>query len=255
MAKGDAKRVSWRRVGICLAIIFAALWLLDLAIPSVSTWWLARHVDVDDPIVALVPQQLKDTGVADLKDGMVITHFGYSIQVPWTKATVVKDYTSVEATGFEDGSSLLMFNPGDHLDMLTTQSGNATAAREGLRSLLGDQAMKSHFDYARAEFNARPGEVSLFHSRRSNTRSYMLLTMKSLDIQKGVTEIYTISSPNLRGFQFGDPHLSPMFIELLLFDGHDRALKLIFKGPRGGTRLFLTQEQINAMVASMRPVA
>jgi hypothetical protein len=246
--------VSWRRVGVCLAIIFAALWLLDVVVTHVSVWRIARQVGLDDPIVTLVPQPLRDKSIANLKDGMTIARFGYSVQVPWAKAKVVKDYPSVAVRGFEDGSSLMIFNPADHIDVLTMHSGNEAAVREAYRPLLGDQATKSHFGYAQVELNTRPGEVSLFHSRRSNARSYMLLSMKSLDIPKGVTEIYTISSPSLRGFQFGDPQLSPTFIELLLFDGRDRALELIFKGPRGGTRPVLTQEQINAMVASMRPV-
>ena len=81
----------------------------------------------------------------------------------------------------------------------------------------------------------------------------MLLTMKSMDIPEGTTVIYSVTDAHIRGFQFGDPKKEPMLIQLLLFDDHDRAMKLTLKGPRGSTQPVLTQEQINAIIASVRP--
>jgi hypothetical protein len=249
MAGKDTKRVSWKRIGLCLAIIFAALWLMLILQAQLSAWWIARQVGRDHPIAELLPQPLKDNNIADLKDGMAISRFGYSVQVPWVKAKAVKDWKSAAVIHFEGDTGLVITNPSNYLDLLT----NDAAYRNALRPLLGDQATKSHLDYLQVELNARPEAVSIFNSRHFNARLYLLLAMKSLAIPEGTTVIYTLKSPSLNGFQFGDPGKSPTKVQLVLFDRADRALTLTIRGATNGTRPALTQEQINAIVASIRP--
>jgi len=260
-------QTSWKRIGtglrrmliglvlLCVLLLQVAvmIWELQPVIAHVMLWHTAREIALENPNVALMPQPLADTRVGTLKDGMSISCFGYVIQVPWATTKVMKDFKTVAIFGFADGSSLQIFDPADHMDMLKATPADEAAQREGLRPLLGDDAVRSHYDYANAELYARPNEIAFFHSRHRNARAMMLLTMKSMDIPEGTTVIYSVTDAHIRGFQFGDPKKVPMLIQLLLFDDHDRAMKLTLKGPRGSTQPVLTQEQINAIIASVRP--
>jgi hypothetical protein len=246
-------RTSWKRVVLVLLSTFVGLWLLLLVVAHVSMWNLARGFARDNPIVAMTPQPLKDTTVADLKGGVIIHCFGYSVQVPWTKTKVVRDWKDMSFRSFDDGPTVVLE---DHpTDILTSPAGEEASTRKAWGSLLGDHATRSHYDYAAVELNTRPSDVSFFHSRHANFRDYMLLVMKSVEIPHDSSAIYSIAAGQFRGFQFGDPQKLPSSVELLLFDGHDRALKLTLRGPKDGTRPALTQEQINGIVASIKPAA
>ena len=237
MAEMKWWQTSWKRIGaglgrtfigllmLCLLLfqITVMLWELQPAIAYVILWHTMRQIALENPNIGLMPQPLADTRVGTLNDGMFIHRFGYGVRVPWAATKVVKDFKTAAIFGFEDGSSLLMFDPADHIDMLKAAPSDEAALREELRPLLGDDAVRSHYDYANAELNTRPNELSLFHSRRRNARAMMLLSMKSMEIPSEATAIYSIKGSHLRGFQFGDPKKTPTFINLLLFDDQDRA--------------------------------
>jgi hypothetical protein len=241
-----------KRIGLCVVLPIAGLWLLYVPAMHVIAWYFAHQAGKENPVTALVPKTLVDRSMVDLKDGTTVSRFGYIAQFPWAKTTVVRDFKSISMMSFEDGPSLIMENPAAHMDMLDTAPEQERVYRDDLRVLLGDEATRSHYHYAKAELKASPEDVSFFASRRNNARVMMLLTMKSLDTPNGSTAIYDIAAPGIRGFQFGDPQKGPTRAELLLFDGHDRALKMIFSGPGGGAKPALTQGQINAILASVK---
>jgi hypothetical protein len=232
-------------------LTFVGLWLVVVAYLHLAVWYEAKQIGDLDPKETLVPQPLPNHSVADLEEGMTISRFGYSVRLPWAKAKMVKDFKSVTAIGFDNGSSILISNPSDRWDLLAEGANNARASAE-LKALIGDQATSSHYEYARAELEASPKDVSFFRSRRQDARAMMLLPMKFIEIPEGVTAIYEIHGGQTKGFQFGDPRKAPTFVELLLFDDDDHVLKLIIKGPKGSTGPVLTQPQVNAIAASVR---
>jgi hypothetical protein len=237
-----------------LVLVVGVIAEFRLIEPDIKYWMYQDEIHEivkDSPVVSFVPQPVKDSSVADLKDGLRITQFGYSVQVPRMRIVFSKEYKTISMRKFEDGLSMILFDPADHMDMLRSTSGNEAAMREGLRPLLGDQAVRSHYDYAVAEMNVLPADVSFFHSRKSVARAGILLSMKSLDVPKGSTVIYSVVSSNLKGFQFGDPQKLPMRVNLLLFDEKDRPIAITIAGPRDETEPVLTQAQINAIIASI----
>jgi hypothetical protein len=244
--------VRWTRVVGLLLIVWVGLWVLMLPAAHIMAWYTAKSVVKDDPRAALELQALPDSRVGALGDGLTVSRFGYSFQVPWTKAVTQNDWKTVYVMGFEDGSSLMIEDPANHMDILSAAHENEAEVRKGLQQLLGEDAVRSHYEYAEAELGTLPAEISFFHSRRRNARAMTLLMMKSLEIPEKAGVIYNVSSAQVRGFQFGDPGKAPTLVELLLFDKHDRALKLTLRGPRGGMTPVLTQEQINGVVASVR---
>jgi hypothetical protein len=68
-----------------------------------------------------------------------------------------------------------------------------------------------------------------------------------------IRPIYTIASGEFSGFQFGDPNIPPYDTRIDLFDAANRHPAFDISGLEGHGQV-VTQEEINAMVASIRPV-
>lgn len=255
--KKQRQRPSWRRVAAMLLFTICALYLGMWLISQFTLWKEAKEVAVFNPAEALTPVALTDTSIASIDSGTRIDRFGYSFQIPSEKVKLSHDYKGMTMFKFEDGLFLLIDEPSGYMDFLSpldkSKPQERLQASTELADLIGPEAVRSHYDYTLTELNARPSEISLFHSRRTNARVLVLLTGKSMAMQQGTTAIYRISTANFRGFQFGDPHLAPTSIELLLFDAHDQPLKLLLKASKEGRQLLLTQPQINAIIASIHP--
>ena len=113
-----------------------------------------------------------------------------------------------------------------------------------------------------ASMFATPKQVEWWRFRSSeNERVNCLLTLKfgallqfhSLHSENA--PIYTIAHGDYHGFQLGSPSIAPYDVHLDLFDSADRYFAFeVTTGPNSSGRL-LTQEEINAMVASIRPVS
>jgi hypothetical protein len=65
-------------------------------------------------------------------------------------------------------------------------------------------------------------------------------------------DIYTIEAGGMRGFQLGDPAKPPYRVQLHLYDEADRHIRIDI-GALGPEGYPLTQAELNAMVASIRP--
>jgi hypothetical protein len=253
MAKNKWWRVSWKRVGLTLLLIFVGLWLLYPLTMDLLVLYFAHETAREHPLVALVPQLLTDTRRADLRDGVTVSRFGYSLQVPWTKVKAKNDLKTVTMVDFDDGSRMLLFDPATQADMVSQMGELKPAQAKIMREVFSNGELTSHYDFAKATLEANPTDISIFHSRTRNTRTLTLLETKFLYIVQDPSAIYSVSAGRMRGFQSGDPQKSPMFIQLFLFDPKDHMLQLILNGPRGSTQPVLTQEQINAIIASVRP--
>ncbi len=250
MVKAWWRRTSWKRVVLCILLTFLGLWIVAIGFDHVHMWNLTRDIAGSDSRLKLVPQSLPDRSLADIHGGVMLNRFGYSLQVPWKNLMGAKDFKGATFFTFDDGS-LLIESPTSYFDMITSASNDSNAMRDGFRPILGDEATRSHYDYAKAELETRPSDASFFSL--SNRRVYLLLAMKPVAIPPSSTAIFSINMNGLRGFQFGDPTKIPTVIKLLLFDEQDRALRVTLRGSTDSRQPVLTQEQINAIVASIRP--
>lgn len=100
-------------------------------------------------------------------------------------------------------------------------------------------------------------EVSFFQ----NKRAALLLFLKFVALTeyspvRALTShprpIYTVAFGRFRGFQLGSPDTPPYDAHIDLFDGGDLHLSFDIDGLEGHGQV-LTQQDINAMVASVRP--
>lgn len=128
--------------------------------------------------------------------------------------------------------------------------------------LLSHEMLHSQFKLTQAAMLATPEQVKWWRFRSSqNERASLLLLLKFVALTESppvhalaTRPIYTIASGEFRGFQFGNPDLPPYDARIDLFDGADRHLAFDIWGVEGHGQV-LTQEEINAMLASIRPVS
>ncbi|HSY36254.1 MAG TPA: hypothetical protein VK814_10930 [Acidobacteriaceae bacterium] len=247
MAGKDTKRVSWKRIGLCLAIIYAAGWLALLLTQHIEVWYFARE-KARDPKAAIMPQRLSNTAVAALK-GAEVSDFGYVFDLPWKVSTRTGART-VSTLKLENGTEVLLTDlRGLPLGLASIEK-DTPAEAAAFRSVYGSLAQGSRFQWTQAELNASPSDVSFWHSTSSNARALTMLMLKDAVVQRAKV-IYTVSAGGVHGFQLGDPQqpISPVFLRL--FDTNDRELWMILRRAPNGVGF--TQEQINAIVASIRP--
>lgn len=250
MTKGDAKRVSWQRVGICLVIIFAALWLAYSLTMHVGVWYLARK-EARDVRASIMPRGLSNTGVADLKGGAEASTFGYVFDVPW-KVLKRSDWKTGSRLMFGNGTEIAIFDEKGDAAGLDTLKKSTPSEAAAYRFLYGKLASGSRYQWLQAELDASPSDVSFWRSRNSNVRALVFMMQKNGDIQKAKV-VYSVAAGGMHGFQFGDPRQPVSPVWLKLFDANDREIWVLLHPAPNGTGF--TQEQINAMVASMRPIA
>ena len=127
------------------------------------------------------------------------------------------------------------------------------------QKLLSQPILHSKFRLMETALSATPAQVKWWRFRSTeNERIIYLLTLKFsalLELESLhplQSPFYSISVGKLRGFQLGSPTLAPCDVHLDLFDQDDRYFALDFVGPDGHGPL-VTQEQINAIVASLGP--
>jgi hypothetical protein len=250
MASSGAKQVSWKRVGLCLAIIFAAGWLALLLTLHIGVWYIARKT-ARDPMASITPQRLSNTGVADLKDGEEVSAFGYVFDLPWKvlKRSDARTGTLSMLT-LRNGTQItisLVQNAGMGPDLIANSTPGQAAA---FRSMYRPTALASRYGWLEAELGSTPADISFWRSRRRTAGALTFMMLKESVIGKAKV-VYTIAGGGMRGFQIGDPLQPTPAVWLRLFDEKDQPFWILLRRAQNGVGF--TQEQINAIVASIRP--
>lgn len=247
----SAWSVSWKRVGIALLIVFAVLGSAGLVALYMEPWYFAREISLDDPHLKTVPVSVIDKSVAKLT-GPRIDRFEFSFQVPWTDVDTTKDLRMASVVTFKHGQGILVFNPLNALSGVKLMKGTTSDQTEQMKRLLGARALSSDYDLMAATLAATPAQVKWWAPRSENVRIMVLLGHKSMEMLD-FGAVYKISSDEVRGFQFGNPAVAPYKVTLDLYDVNNRRYQIMITDhdPHGP---FLSQGEVNAIVASFRPI-
>ncbi len=245
-SRPHTQQVSWKRVGLCLLAIFAALYLLVAAVDHIFVWHLARSEAAEANHIT--PQPLTNQNADPLNDGETIDCFGYSLRVPWKIATHTEAKT-VATFQFVNGASISLADMrGDTLGPGLLENANAKEVAR-LKVMYGSKTLSSRYEFLRAELTTSPDEVSFWHSNLS-TAGTLTLLMERQGLLQRANKVYTIATPHLRGFQIN--HANAATIHLIVFDAKDRELWVLCHPPTNST---MTQSQINGMLASIDPIS
>ena len=207
-----------------------------------------------DPRLSLVPVDLP-TKAEGLLSNATIDRYGFRVPLPNEEIgrTFQGDLNTI--VSFRNGGFLMIHNPSRNSGILEIATGDKQTEK-----LLGQELIRSKFNLMQAAMSATPGQVNWWRLRTlENKRVEFLLLIKSLVLFASphsltLDPIYPISAGAFRGFQIGNPDLAPYEAHLDLFDGTDRRFALDVSGQEGHGRV-LTQAEINAMVASMKPIS
>ena len=245
MQSKGKQRVSWKRIGLALV----ALWVVGQIGEDVIYWHGARSA-AGDPAAAIVPQTLPDKALADLSSGTAVMLVGTSLRVPWTAVTSRFEKRDFARINFADGHKVTLIAMGGVADALSM--GKTEEMESSIRAF-GQKAVRSNYEMEKEKLDASPKDVSILNSPTENVRLAILLRLKRIEMGDEKAS-YVVGSERVHGFQIGDPAERNM-VQLMLFDAEDREMWVIVSGPKPGLVGALTQEQLNAIVASIVPPA
>ena len=222
---------------------------------AIAPWLASQRMRKFEPRLSLVPVDLPFKAEVPLHNG-TIDRYGY--RVPFPNEEIAKTYQGdlITEVSFSNGGFLTIHNPSRNSGVLEIAITDKHAER-----LLGKELFQSKFKLMQAAMWATPEQVKWWRFRNSeNERAhYLLLTKFVVVFPSGgspptLRPIYSVSAGVFRGFQIGDPNVSPYEAHLDLFDGTDRHFAFDVGGPEGHGQV-LTQAEINAMVASIQPIS
>lgn len=259
--------VRWRlagrtisRIAIVLGKIISVLCLVAAiaygVIYLLAPWLGSRGMFKVDPRLSIVPKELPTKATAPLSN---VTIDSYDFRVPLPNEEVTRTIRGdlITMVLFRKDGNLMIHNPSRESGILEITTSDKRAER-----WVGQVAIHSKFKLMQAAMWTTPEQAKWwrFHNLANERVEYLLGTKFFLLTGIGsryaftLGPIYTISAGGFRGFQIGNADVAPYDAHLDLFDGSDRHLVVDVQGPEGHGQV-LTQAEINAVVASIRPIS
>jgi hypothetical protein len=203
--------------------------------------------------LSIIPVSLSSKVEVPLSNSC-IDHNGFKFLLPNQEIVHTFESERMTTIRFRNGGLLMVPNTLQDAELFTLVNGDKRAER-----LLGQEILHSKFKLMEAAMSVTPEQVKWWNFRSSqNEREELLLVTKFIALSHSfslhsftIRPIYTIAFGDFRGFQFGNPDISPYDTHLDVFDGTDRHFEFDIAGPEGHGQV-LTQEEINSLVASIR---
>lgn len=243
--------VSGKIIGLLLLVAALGGGLLYLLQP----WLSSQHLGKTDPQLSIIPVSIPSKDEAPLSNSS-IEHYGFMFRLP--NKGIARTIEQTTLVRFPNG--ILEFpRPSRYEGSLLF---TAVHSDNDAKKLLSQEMLHSQFKVLQAAMLATPEQVKWWRFRSSqNRRAALLLVSKFVALTEsspghlfGIRPIYAIASGEFHGFQLGNPDVPPYDARIDLFDGADRHLAFDIWGSEGHGQV-LTQEEINAMVASIRPAS
>jgi hypothetical protein len=237
---------------VLLVILGTPLLLFDASLLvqyQLSPWSTARDLAASYPYLDRIPIVPPDKSVAILQ-GERIERFGFSMHLPWKD--IYRDTTLQDV-------ALISSNNGGAIEIHPASARHDSGATmrlmaDEVAALRDNQSLRTNYALTVAAMGAKPAQVKWWKTRGQNAKDVNLLLMKLLVESDCQGPLYAIQFGEMRGFQPGNPSAAPYCAKLDLFDGADRLYEIrIDEYPERAP--VITQAEINAMVASVRPIS
>jgi hypothetical protein len=175
---------------------------------------------------------------------------GYAFQVPWDDVDTHKSTKSSSSVRFKSGIFVFAMAPTSDLGFA---SGSRKLPDDKMRVLLrvfGEGAMRSDYQFLTDELQETPDQIRWW-ARSRNVKASILLGLKWTEVSSSEA-VFRIDGGDLKGFEFIDSESTPRMVKLKLFDRAEQLYEVLIASP--ATAPPITQPDINAIVASMRPI-
>jgi hypothetical protein len=241
-----------RRIAVFLgvaALLGVYIWLFGF---QNALAFEIRHFLGKDPVARMTPVTLRDQSVAD-KKGPELHYFGYAFEVPWDdlEAGEVKTGDVRAVLPFHSGLMISFLSMSGHqfVDALTE---NFKVNPAALAAMYGAQAMQDDYSFHKLMLYSTPDMVRPFGSRKDVASAMTLMIVKRMAVPAD-SGMFSITSGEFRGFQYGDPNKHPKQIVVDLYSAHRGVEFVFFRKNR--QPLDISQAALNRVIQSLRCLA
>ncbi len=217
---------------------------------QVMTMYETRHIASQFPVIDKAPVALTDQSVSPVASKSFSLP-GYTFELPWAgiDASKSKVFKSRLLIVFQSGNAIIASSvpPQDFINGLES---TFKMTREQLRQGFGDQAVKSDYDLKHLILYTTRKQINPFVPWRRSTSIGMLLMFKGVMVPMRDSELYTIQTAELRGFQLGDPKHRPAKMAIELYDDNGE-IEFIFGQRPDGPTPDISQADLNCVISSV----
>jgi len=250
MADASEKRATRTAILLLVAVFLVAGYAVEFG-PQTLVWFNAKRLAPNDPWLADVPQPLPSTTPQPLPKGEPIKAYNWEFAQLWPIAKISPSVNFIEIR-FKPGQSITFFDPDVQLDTLRVLKNSNPLEYQKFANLFADQPIDTNFALYQNVYGASPAQLSPFMPVRAAMRVSALLQWKLSFGTEGSAPAHSFVFGDNRGFQFGDPS-SGSPIAVRVFNDRDRQFRFLFNVAAGSGAKF-TQDNLNAIIASLRPV-
>jgi len=235
--------------GIAFSLVAVYCWGLQT-----MAWWKFIGYSKSAPILALTPRTPQSV-LPNPAVGIKLSHAGFEFEVPWTDfdGGKSKSMQNIAVYAFQSGRVISFYGPSPtHEDLLSEVQKDFGDKNGTLRTLFGEEATKSNYDFQRTMLEQTPDELRPWMNRREAYRLSMLLMIKGISSVGGDTGLFKVGAHGWRGFQFDDPTKNPKKVTLELYDSNDQHVEIIFV-PGKQESAGIGQADVNRALETLRP--
>jgi hypothetical protein len=229
---------------VVLGFYVVAFGLQTLVYVEAHRWALSS------PYLKAVPQPLPTT-IATAVQERNLEFYGIGFEAPWKGPAKKTEGDARAEIDFPSGPIIIFFNPASEGDLVGRIRGGDPHVYSSYEAIFGTGFFADNYSLYSAVYSAAPNEVWPFTSRSKAIRINTLLMWK-LQYGTNGSDIYSVQTNNMRGFQLGDPSKDRSVMEHL-FDDQGGQLRILFASKSGqpGT---IPQADINCVLYSLKPL-
>jgi hypothetical protein len=223
-----------------LIIIFVGIWLtigagvlITLMVPQlvIAPFINYKFSEEKVPKAHIVPvQRTVISPNTDLSDYPKYSYYGLEFQIPWKKIIKREEKKGAVLLRSSDTQSIVIFDPQTVPVPRELLLGNDPNNAKRVKDFFGEEVMQSNYAFYNNILLITPKDITLTTPGKEAVAKSVLVALKPLLIVTpgGETTVYSFTTNEIRGFQFGRP-TGKGSVVITLFDEEDKMYEMVIK--------------------------
>jgi hypothetical protein len=249
MARDSDKHANRNAILLLLAVFLVAGYVVEWG-PQTLVWLEAKQWASVNPWLLEVPEPLP-APLSPPSKGTDVKAYNYEFTAPWPIATITPSLTYV-LVRFRPGQAVVFFDPEAQLDTLRVLKNSKPLEYQKFVNMFSEHPIETNYALYESVYGASPAQLSPFTPVRTALRLNTLLQWKLSFGTEGGAGAHSLVFGDNRGFQFGDPDTGKP-VAVRIFNDRDKQFRFLFN-VSAGSDAKITQADIDAMIATLRPV-